>query len=120
MNLSLNTLTIVSAGDTKIEGNIRALKASSKLLKAQETIYFTSKKILNNSKNLRVINIDPLKSPKDYNYFIIYDLFKYINTSHVLIVQYDGFVVNPNKWNKLFFEYDYIGAPFIPRDDNED
>jgi len=29
-----------------------------------------------------------------------------------LLVQPDGFVINPDKWDNQFFEYDYIGAPW--------
>lgn len=32
--------------------------------------------------------------------------------SHVLVVQWDGFVVNADAWTDEFLEYDYIGAPW--------
>ena len=57
-----------------------------------------------------------INSLKEYSDFIIYSLYKYIDTSHTLIVQWDGYIINPKKWDKNFLNYDYIGAPFIPRE----
>ena len=57
----------------------------------------------------------PIKSFKEYNYFVIYELYKYIKTTHILLVQWDGFVINHKKWLNSFLDNDYIGAPFITR-----
>ena len=36
----------------------------------------------------------------------------------MLLVHYDGFVVNPDMWRDEFLDYDYIGSPFpLPKDD---
>jgi hypothetical protein len=35
-----------------------------------------------------------------------------LHTSHVLIVQWDGFVLNPSAWTDEFLDFDYIGAPW--------
>lgn len=36
----------------------------------------------------------------------------------MLLVHYDGFVVNPDKWQDEFLEFDYIGSPFpVPTND---
>ena len=47
-----------------------------------------------------------------YSQFILGDLYKYVETEYCLVVQSDGFVLNANKWNPIFLEYDYIGAPW--------
>lgn len=36
----------------------------------------------------------------------------YVETSHCLVVQADGFVLDPARWRHQFLEYDYIGAPW--------
>lgn len=48
---------------------------------------------------------------------MIKELNKYIETSYVLIIQYDGFILNPDAWTDEFLEYDYIGAPWWYTDD---
>ncbi len=49
---------------------------------------------------------------REYSRFVLQDLHTYIETSHVLIVQADGFVLNPGLWNPGWLDYDYVGAPW--------
>ena len=117
-------LTIIAASDIKINETIYALIKSTKYIKPHKTILFSSnlnyanKKIIERFNFIEHIKIKPLNSVSDYSNFIIYDLYKYIDTSHILIVQWDGYVINPAKWNNDFLNYDYVGAPFIPRFNN--
>lgn len=53
-----------------------------------------------------------LDSIDAYSWYCIYDLWRHVNTTHVLIVQADGYVLNPSEWNDVFLNYDYIGAPW--------
>lgn len=46
-----------------------------------------------------------------YNRLILKDLNDFIDTSHVLIYQYDGMAIRKNYWTNDYFNYDYIGAP---------
>jgi hypothetical protein len=50
----------------------------------------------------------------DYSKFCIREMHKYVDTTHALICQYDGFVLNGQAWADDFLKYDYIGAPFNP------
>ena len=113
----LHALTLVAVADTKVSETISSLRKSSKSINFKEIILLTSKNIERGEifEGLKILKINPLRSAKNYNHFIIYELFKYINTSHLLLIQWDGFILNPNKWNQSFLDYDYIGAPFIPR-----
>jgi hypothetical protein len=47
-----------------------------------------------------------------FNLFMIKDLYKYIDTPHYLIVQPDGYILNPELWNDEWLNYDYFGAPW--------
>ena len=47
-----------------------------------------------------------------YNRFMIENLNEYVATGHCLVVQNDGFVLNPGLWQDRFTQYDYIGAPW--------
>ena len=49
-----------------------------------------------------------VKNYNHYNYFVIYKLHEHINTSHCLLVQPDGFVLFPEKWENSWLDYDYI------------
>lgn len=54
--------------------------------------------------------IDRLNSRADYSRFVLRQLADHIETDHVLIVQWDGFVRDGSRWSDKFLEYDYIGA----------
>jgi hypothetical protein len=47
-----------------------------------------------------------------YSRFMIESLSAYIQTSHCLVIQSDGFVLDAARWHHRFLEYDYIGAPW--------
>ena len=58
------------------------------------------------------MRIDRLETSSDYSKFMIRSLGKHIATPHCLVVQWDGFVINPTQWDPDFLNYDYIGAPW--------
>ena len=45
-----------------------------------------------------------------YNRFVSQNLPKYCNTDFLLLIQWDGYILDPNAWRDEFLEYDYIGA----------
>lgn len=49
----------------------------------------------------------------EYSIFMLYALHQFIDTDFVLVVQDDGWVVNGDRWDDRFFDYDYIGAPMM-------
>lgn len=58
------------------------------------------------------VKIPNISSGKEYSEFILHDLIKYIETEYVLIIQADGYIMNPSAWTNEFLDYDYIGAPW--------
>lgn len=59
-----------------------------------------------------VICIDPITSIEAYNQLITKRLAEELICDHALIIQFDGFILNPQEWAPLFLHYDYIGAPW--------
>lgn len=63
-----------------------------------------------------VIHEKPHNSKLDsidaYSHYMIYDLWRHVNTDHCLIVQADGYIIEPGLWSEEFLRYDYIGAPW--------
>ncbi len=57
-----------------------------------------------------IVPIAPLDSIEAYSNFVIKQLIHHIDTDHVLLIQWDGFVCNPAAWTHAFLLYDYIGA----------
>jgi hypothetical protein len=49
-----------------------------------------------------------------YSKFCIREMHKHVDTSHALVVQYDGYVLLGSAWSDDFLRYDYIGAVMAP------
>lgn len=60
--------------------------------------------------------IEPLRSIGDYSRFVLQELVHHVDTSHALIVQWDGFVTHPAMWEPGFLAWDYIGPPWYVKD----
>lgn len=68
--------------------------------------------------NVSYPRIDYIKDIDTWNRAVIYEMPKYVTTSHALLIHADGYVINPDMWNPKWLEYDYIGAPWpLPQDD---
>jgi hypothetical protein len=111
----LYNVTIISVTGVRGKQTLRAIEYST------EKIKFKYKKLLTpenlKSSDVEIIKINPI-SLEEYSKFIVYDLYKYIDTDYALIIQEDGFIINPDCWTDDFLNYDYIGAPWIlPLDD---
>ena len=61
----------------------------------QEQIDFAEVKLLSSmpSSNNNTVSIRPITSIEDYSRFVIAELDQYVQTDHVLIIQYDGFIL---------------------------
>lgn len=79
---------------------------------------FESVKLLTSIKSDHkdIVPIEPLNSVEEYSKFVIEKLDEYVQTPYVLLIQYDGFILNPNAWSDEFLECDYIGAPWFVRE----
>jgi hypothetical protein len=51
-----------------------------------------------------------IKTTKDYSDLLLTGLSQYVTGSHVLVIQWDSFILHPDLWAKDFLQYDYIGA----------
>lgn len=60
--------------------------------------------------SIQVVRIPDITSTEQYSTFMLKELLPYIQTDYVLIVQWDGYVIHPEKWLAEFLSYDYIGA----------
>jgi Protein of unknown function (DUF5672) len=60
------------------------------------------------------IRIDQFRDFFDsLNSVYLIHLAKVVETDFTIIVQEDGFAVNPQSWDDGFLDYDYIGAPWV-------
>lgn len=58
------------------------------------------------------VGIPALRNIGEYSRFVLRGLLPHVHTSHCLIVQWDGFVVDASMWRDDFLSMDYIGPPW--------
>lgn len=58
------------------------------------------------------VEIPPLQSAAQYSAMLLSGLLPWIQTDHVLICQWDGFVTAAQAWQPEFLTVDYLGAPW--------
>ena len=108
----LDNVTLLSISSVKIPETIYALKKSMKKIKFHEVLLLTDEEPKHLPKNIKYVHIEKITDIEQFNYFMIFDLYKYVNTDFILQVHYDGYVVHPELWNDEFIKYDYIGSPW--------
>lgn len=108
---TLNQITICAIDCVNPELAFKAISSSLTECTFGDAILFTNQSSPNDS-TIKNIEIDKINCKNEYSRFILKNLHKFIQTSYVLIVQWDGFVLDGNQWNDDFLDYDYIGAPW--------
>jgi hypothetical protein len=79
-------------------------------LQAVTAVYaFHKSEPVKGAKNYRINNLGSLSA---YSDFVINVLPYLVEEDYCLIVQWDGFVVDPSVWTNDFLEVDYVGAPW--------
>lgn len=104
--MHLSEVTLVGADCYDLSRLIKAIDISCL------NIQFGAVKIFSDSVSQRVTKIKRLHNKTDYSVFMMKELGKHIYTSHVLVVQHDGFLLNPQAWDNDWLQWDYIGAPW--------
>lgn len=112
--LHLPHVTVVCVTTKDYSKSIFAIQETLKQIRPAETIYFSD--IQFTDEQIRWHPIAPFKNVDDYNHFIFKKLGDHIFTSHVLVIQHDGYVIDGSAWKDEWLQYDYIGAPWAYTD----
>ena len=111
--VNLPDTTLVCVDDIDPCKAIRVLLYCSKDITFGAIKLFTSHKMENQDDRVDIVPINHIETTENYSNFLIRYLPSCITTDYMLIVQRDGFIVNPSAWEDAFKEYDYIGAPWF-------
>jgi len=108
-------ITLVCVDDLDPGAALRLLRWQERILQPARALLFTSTGMLVPEKwRVQVASCPRIDSLEAYSQFMVRGLPKYvgdgIDTSHVLVVQRDGYAANPEAWQPPWLRYDYIGA----------
>jgi hypothetical protein len=95
--LDLHRIDLVCIDSKHVDKSLDAINHTMSICDFQQMLFFT---------DCDIKNID------DYCRFVMCELHKHVISDFVLIIQHDGYVLNPKAWTDEFYDYDYIGAPW--------
>lgn len=112
MKLQLPSVTLI------IVDCINAQRAANVLEICKRKVDFGAVKLLTHIpiENEHRIKIKPLNSLIAYSVFMLTKFHEYIDTEHCLIVQRDGWILNPESFDHSWLELDFIGPIFMQYD----
>lgn len=107
--VDLREVTICAVSSDYPHLSLNSILRSSENCNFARALLFTDAPIPSHL-NCEIVRINKITTLDEYSLFLLKNLHAYIDTKHVLIVQWDSFVTDPYAWNPKFLEYDYIGA----------
>lgn len=109
-NVTLIIVDTISYGDA-----VNAVLQSLKQITPARVIMFTDIEL--NIPPIEVIQIPHLHSKKEYSKWMMKELGKQpITTSHILVIQADGYVIKGDCWDDEWLKLDFLGAPWLETD----
>lgn len=118
--LRLPHVTLCAATSVNLQATIWALRHCLDLIEFRECLLFTDARIPEADSRIRTIPVSTLSTAGAYSEFMLTRLAEFIDSSHCLIVQWDGFVIDPDRWDPAFLGFDYIGASWPQFHDGHD
>lgn len=118
--LSLPQVTLFAATSINVAATINALQQSMAAIDFAACMLFTDADVIPDDPRISTVRIPRLTSGADYSHFLLSDLLDYLETTHCMIVQWDGHVLDAMRWQDAFLDYDYIGASWPQFDHGHD
>ena len=113
--LDLSDVTLLAIDTANHALALRALARSRSDVHFARTLFITDNLPPGTATpaGVEVVSIAPLRTREAYSAFVLKGLLPYVTTTHALLVQWDGYVVNPLAWDHAFLDCDYIGAKWF-------
>ena len=118
--LRLPQVTLCAAASVNVQATIWALQHCLNQIEFSECLLFTGAEITKADPRIRTVPLSGLSSARAYSEFMLTRLADFISSSHCLIVQWDGFVIDAARWDPAFLQFDYIGARWPQFHDGRD
>lgn len=118
--LDLQQVTLVAVTSVNVAATVIALERS------MAQVSFGAVKLITDHApealppGIEWVKIASLASASAYSGFVLERLADHVATSHALLVQWDGHVINADRWRPEFLDHDYIGAAWPQFDDGFD
>ena len=111
-NVSLICIDCYSYGKA-----VSAIQKSLQQIQFEKVLFLTDIKI--DLEGIEAVQIPSIRSKREYSEFVIKKLANYIPTDYFCLIQADGYIIDGNQWDDRYFDYDYIGAPWLYDNDRQ-
>jgi hypothetical protein len=118
--LALPQVTLVAATSINLEATLQGVAACRELVDFAACKLMTHQQPATTPPGVEVVITHRLETSEQYSRYMLAGLADHVETSHCLVVQWDGRVVNPGRWDPRFLEHDYIGASWPQFGDGHD
>ncbi len=118
--LQLPEVTLCAATSVNMDATVRALEVCLEQIDFAACMLFTDANTRPDHPGITVVPIQRLDSAAAYSDFILFRAVEHVKTSHCLVAQWDGHVLDAGRWLTEFLDYDYIGASWPQFDDGHD
>ncbi|HUH94184.1 MAG TPA: DUF5672 family protein [Casimicrobiaceae bacterium] len=115
--LELPDVTLCCIDTENPELALRALRISTSGIRFARALFLTDRG--HEVPDIEVRLVPTLHSRGAYSQFVLKELVHHIDTAHVLLVQWDGYVINPRAWRDEFLGCDYLGAKWFWHDPSQ-
>lgn len=112
MKLQLPSVTLFAIDCLNTDLTIKVLEKCKSMVDFGDVKFLTS--IPNSYQHS--VKIQPLNSLVHYSVFMLKEFYKYIDTEHCLIVQRDGWILNPESFDFDLLKLDYCGGLYMQYD----
>ena len=117
---TLPQVTLVAVTSVNVRATVKALEKSMEQVRFGAVRICTHQVPSHLPAGIEWVRTAPLQSSQAYSDFILHHLADNVHTSHCLLVQWDGHVINGDRWRPEFLSYDYVGARWPHFSDGHD
>ena len=118
--LALPQVTLCAVSSVNVAATMRALAFSLTQIEVAACKFFTDSPVKSDHPGITIMPIAPITSSRAYSNFILTQLIDHVETSHCLVAQWDGHVLDASCWRPEFLDHDYIGARWPQFTDGHD
>tara|TARA_B100000378_G_scaffold278874_1_gene284078 strand:+ start:3601 stop:4374 length:774 start_codon:yes stop_codon:yes gene_type:complete len=108
--LALPDVTLCAASSVNVAATVQAMERCIAQIDFGDCILFTDSDLAADHPAINVVRVPRITSSDCYSEFILHRVVDHVDTSHCLVVQWDGHVLDASRWRSEFLDYDYIGA----------
>lgn len=116
--LTLPQVTLCGISSVNIAATVQAMERSLAQIDFAAARLFTDVCIQPIHPAIEVVWIPRIETSDAYSSFLLSNLVDHIDTTHCMIVQWDGHVLDAARWQAEFLDYDYLGARWPQFDDD--